>query len=125
MDVKNPGELRHFAPLGEDGPKFSLPARWAIHISAHTNDVDSIKVAIGFDETLNMIEAALPFHFEFVASRYTALISVTRPDARLQVDVWSDLYGNFQKNGGFAGSSRGKLSFNPRGPIYSSSGTSF
>jgi hypothetical protein len=118
--MKNEG---FFAPAGADGPKFSLPARWSIRVQSLGDQPVLLKVAIGFDENLEMVEASTPFQFDFVASRYTALVAASA-DGRFSAEVWSDIYGEFSQNGGFTGT-RGKLLFQPSGPIYSSAGNAF
>ena len=117
------GNEAFFAPAGEDGPKFSLPARWSIRVQSLGDQPVFLKVAIGFDETLEMVEVSTPFQFDFVASRYTALVAA-KADGRFSAEAWSDIYGQFSKNGGFTGT-KGKLQFQPSGPGYSSAGNAF
>lgn len=112
-----------FAPAGEDGPKFSLPARWSIRVQSLNDQPVLLKVAIGFDKNLEMVEASTPFQFDFVASSYTVLVAA-KADGRFSAEAWSDIYGEFSQNGGFTGTT-GKLLFQPSGPIYSSAGNTF
>jgi hypothetical protein len=114
-----------FSPAGAEGPKFALPARWSIRVRSVSGDPISLRMAIGFDETLEMLEVRTPFQFDFVASRYTALIAASTSDERISAEVWTDLYREFLLEGGFSGNSRGKLTFKPSGPIYSSAGSGF
>lgn len=115
----------HFAPLGPEGPKYRLPARWSVRVESLSGHPLAVKLAIGFADKLEMLELTTPVQFDFVASGYMALISAGNPDDRIKVEVWSDLYGEFQLNGGFTGRSRGKLTFDPAGPRFSSAGTGF
>jgi hypothetical protein len=114
-----------FAPAGPDGPKYRLPARWSVRIESLSGHPLAVKLAIGFADQLEMMELTTPVQFDFIASGYTALISAGNPDDRIEVEVWSDLYGEFRLNGGFTGRSRGKLTFDPAGPRFSSAGTGF
>jgi hypothetical protein len=106
-------------------PSFKLPARWSVRINSATGEPLALKVAIGFDESLELFHTSTPFQFDFTAHRYTALISSETPGAVLVVEEWTDLYGVFQKGGGFSGGAHGKLLFNPAGPTFSSAGSGF
>jgi hypothetical protein len=105
--------------------QFDLPSNWSIRISSRSGQPVALKVAIGFDQTLELYETTTPFEFTFTASRFTALISSPIPGAVLEAEEWSDLYGEFRQIGGFGGGAQGKFSFQPEGPIYSSSGSGF
>lgn len=109
-------------PGGLAGPSFGVPARWSLRIACLEPTSQALKVAIGFDETLEFLETQAPFTFDFIAHNFTALISAT---GTLDAAVWSDVYGSFQRICGFSGSRKGRLSFQPWGPNYSYAGSGF
>jgi len=78
-----------------------------------------VKLAVGFDDTLELSESNTPLLFDFVATHYTALIAAKDPSRRISAEVWSDLYGSFGQNGSFGGASKGKLTFHPLVRIWS------
>ncbi len=81
--------------------------------------------AIGDDQTLRMIKSNTPFEFEFVANHYTALMSLTDPNERIEAEVWSDVDGQFQMKGSISGGQLGKFTFDPSGPTFGSAGSRF
>lgn len=104
---------------------FNLPAHWAIRVTTRSGNPAGLNVAIGFDHTLEMIETKTPFEYEFVANRYTALMTLTDSSESISAEVWSDVYGEFRKTGGGGGGMTHKSTFSPHGPLYSMSGSAF
>ncbi|MDB6088370.1 MAG: hypothetical protein JWN85_1154 [Gammaproteobacteria bacterium] len=84
-----------------------------------------VKVAIGFDDTLELLEGSTPLQFDFVAGHYTALIAAKDSDRRIGRRFGVISMATFTKTAGFSGGSKGKLTFHPWGPAYSSSGSRF
>lgn len=106
----------------------SVPSRvthWRIHITTESGKPIGLKFAIGFDRTLDLVEARTPFDYKFDATEFTGLMSLTDSTERIVAELWSDLHGKFQKAGGFSGGFCGKFSHHPNGPCFGSAGTGF
>lgn len=100
-------------------------AHWRIHVATESGRPVGLKFAIGFDRTLELVEATTPFEYKFDATKFTALVSLADPSERIVAELFSDLHGDFQKTGGFSGGSTGKFTHHPRGPCFGSAGTGF
>ena len=104
---------------------YRLPAQWSVRVRAESGDAVELEIAIGYDQTLRMIKSNTPFEFEFVANHYTALMSLTDPNERIEAEVWSDVDGQFQMKGSISGGQLGKFTFDPSGPTFGSAGSRF
>ena len=105
-------------------PQFRLPARWAIHVVKELDGPEvPLKCAIGFDDTLELIETTTPFKFEFVASRFTALFAASG-GGRITAEMIGDVHGEMRRIGAFT-SDKGKFYFDFAGPNYGGAGTAF
>ena len=100
-------------------------AHWRIHVTTESGRPVRLKFAIGFDQTLELIEERTPFDFKFDATQFTALMALTDPEETIMAELYSDLHGEFQKTGGFSGGSKGKFTHHPRGPTFGSAGSGF
>jgi hypothetical protein len=97
---------------------FNLPARFVVRVDSVSGEEAEIKVAIGYDQELLLAETQTPFELEFVARGFTALICARDPNEDLSANMWSDVYGQFNKIGGGGGGPTQKLMFSPEGPVY-------
>jgi hypothetical protein len=104
---------------------FKLPARWSIRVSTRSGNSADLKVAIGFDHTLEIFETTTPFKFDFEARQFTALMTLTDSTEEIVAEEWSDVFGEFRKTGSGGGGSTQKFMFCPHGPLYGLSGSAF
>lgn len=107
---------------GGGQPRF---AHWRIHVTTESGRPVQLKFAIGFDQTLELIEERTPFDFKFDATQFTALVALTDPEETIVAELYSDLDGEFQKTGGFSGGFKGKFTHHPQGPTFGSAGSGF
>ena len=108
--------------IGGKPPRF---VHWRIHVTTASNHPVALKFAIGFDRTLDLVEAITPFDYKFDAFQFTALMALSDSSERIVAELWSDEFGDFQKTGSFSGGSRGKFTHHPHGPTFSSAGSGF
>jgi hypothetical protein len=102
---------------------FNLPARFVVRIGTRSGERTELKIAIGYDQELLLTETHTPFEFEFTANSFTALMSLKESSEDISAEMWSDVYGEFEKIGGGSGGPTHKLMFSPSGPVYGLSGS--
>jgi hypothetical protein len=100
-------------------------AHWRIHVATESGRPVSLKFAIGFDRTLDLVQTKTPFDYKFDALQFTALMSLVDSTESIVAELWSDVHGDFQKIGSFSGGPQGKFTHHPSGPTFGSSGTAF
>jgi hypothetical protein len=98
---------------------FKLPAHWRIWVATRHRTPAELLIAIGFDQTLRMIETTTPFEFEFGARQCTALMCLKNTSDEIKAEVWSDVYGEFRKINAGSGGPTYKFMFSPTGPTHS------
>ena len=104
---------------------FKLPARWSIRVTTRSGRPADLRVAIGFDHTLEIFDTTTPFEFDFEARQFTALMTLTDTKEQILAEEWSDVYGEFRKTGSGGGGLTQKFMFCPHGPLYGLSGSAF
>ena len=112
------------ASPNKGGGKFRI-AHWRIHVTTASGRPVPFRFAIGFDQTLELIEERTPYDFKFDAAQFTALMTLDDPEETIVAELYSDLLGEFQKTGGFSGGDKGKFTHHPLGPTFSSAGSGF
>ncbi len=84
-------------------------ARYRVCVRTRSGNSVGLRLAIGHDSSLNLIETTTPCEEEFVATEYTVLMSLTERNEQIEAELWGDAFGDFRMMGSFAGTSSGRF----------------
>ena len=85
--------------------------RWRITADTQSGECAEIRVAIGFESTLEIFDTTTPFEHEFEATGHTTLRCVSDSSRCMVAEEWSDISGSFELTGQVSGSATCKFVF--------------